>query len=86
MASLSYLASLLASPSPHLTLLVSVPFTPKIYINSIRARLCEVHTADFIKKVLSVYIHSMTTIYLSMSAQVAKSTFFMKSPVLYWTG
>ena len=33
-----------------------------------------------IKKVLSVYTHS---IYLSLSAQVAKSTFFMKSPVLY---
>ena len=27
-------------------------------------------TADFIKKVLSVYTHSMTTIYLSLSAQV----------------
>ena len=39
-------------------------------------------TADFIKKVLSVYTHSMTTIYLSLSAQVAKSTFFMKSPVV----
>ena len=38
-------------------------------------------TEDFIKKVLSVYTHSMTTIYLSVSAQVAKSTFFMKSPV-----
>ena len=38
-------------------------------------------TAYFIKKVLSVYTHSMTTIYLSLSAQVAKSTFFMKSPV-----
>ena len=38
-------------------------------------------TADFIKKVLSVYTHSVTTIYLSLSAQVAKSTFFMKSPV-----
>ena len=37
--------------------------------------------AYFIKKVLSVYTHSMTTIYLSLSAQVAKSTFFMKSPV-----
>ena len=38
--------------------------------------------ADFIKKVLSVYTHSMTTIFLSLSAQVAiKSTFFMKSPV-----
>ena len=40
------------------------------------------HTADFIKKVLSVYTHSMTTIYLSLSTQVATSTFFMKSPVL----
>jgi len=39
------------------------------------------YTADFIKKVLSVYTNSMTTIYLSLSAQVAKSTFFMKSPV-----
>ena len=38
-------------------------------------------TADFIKKVLSVYTHSMATIYLSLSSQVAKSTFFMKSPV-----
>ena len=33
------------------------------------------------KKVLSVYTHSMTTIYLSQSAQVAISTFFMKSPL-----
>ena len=33
------------------------------------------------KKVLSVYTHSMTTIYLSLSAQVAISTFFMKSPL-----
>ena len=40
------------------------------------------YTADFIKKVLSLYTNSMTTIYLSLSAQVAKSTFFMKSPVL----
>ena len=40
------------------------------------------YTADFIKKVLSVYTHSMKTIYLSLSAQVAKSTFFMKYPVL----
>ena len=39
------------------------------------------NTADFIKKVLSVYTYSMTTIYPSLSAQVAKSTFFMKSPV-----
>ena len=34
------------------------------------------------KKVLSVYTHSMATIYLSLSAQLAKSTFFIKSPVL----
>ena len=34
------------------------------------------------KKVLSVYTHSMTTIYLSLSAKVAISTFFMKSPLL----
>ena len=35
------------------------------------------------KKVLSVYTHSMTTIYLSLSAQVAISTFFMKSPLAH---
>ena len=33
------------------------------------------------KKVLSVYTHSLTTIYLSLSAQVAVSTFFMKFPL-----
>ena len=33
------------------------------------------------KKVLSVYTHSMQTIYPSLSAQVAKSTLFMKSPI-----
>ena len=38
-------------------------------------------TADFIKKVLSVYTHSMTTFYLSLGAQVAKNI-VMKSPVL----
>ena len=38
-------------------------------------------TADFIIKVLGVYTSSMETINLSLSAQVAKSTFFMKSPV-----
>ena len=38
-------------------------------------------TADFIKKVLSVNTRSMAIIYLSLSIQVAKSTFFMKSPV-----
>ena len=38
-------------------------------------------TVDFIKKVLSVYTHLMKTIYLFLSTQVAKSTFFMKSPV-----
>ena len=38
-------------------------------------------TGGFMKKVLSVYTHSMTTIYLSLSAQVAISTFFMKSPL-----
>ena len=31
--------------------------------------------ADFIKKVLSVYTHSMTNIYLSLSAQVAKKEY-----------
>ena len=35
----------------------------------------------FHKKVLSVYTNSTTIIYLSLSAQLAKSTFFMKSPV-----
>ena len=41
------------------------------------------YTADFIEKVLSVYTHLITTIsiYLSLSAQLAKSTFFMNSPV-----
>ena len=42
-------------------------------------------TADFIKKVISVYTHSMETIYLSLSVQVAKSTFFMKCPVCRFT-
>ena len=43
------------------------------------------YTADFIKKVLSVYTHSITNIYLSLSAQVAKSTFLMKYPVVLGT-
>ena len=44
-------------------------------------------TADFIKKVLSVYTPSITTIYLSLSARyLAKSTFFMKSPLLVLQG
>ena len=34
-------------------------------------------TANFIKKASSVYTHLMSTIYLSLSTQVAKSTFFM---------
>ena len=38
-------------------------------------------TADFIKKVLLVYTHSMTSIYQSLSSKVSISTFFMKSPV-----
>ena len=38
------------------------------------------NTADFIKKALSVYTHSMTTFYLSLSAQVANSTFFHEIP------
>ena len=41
----------------------------------------DTHTADFIKKVLGVYTHSVETIYLSLSAQVAVGTFFMKSSV-----
>ena len=32
-------------------------------------------TADFTLKVLGVYTHSMETIYLSLSAQVAMGTF-----------
>jgi len=39
-------------------------------------------TADFMKKVPSVYTNSMKTIYLSLSAQVAEWTIFRKSPVL----
>ena len=38
-------------------------------------------TADFIKNVFSVYTHSIKTIYLSPSTQVAKSSFSIKSPV-----
>ena len=41
-------------------------------------------TADFMKKVPSVYTHSMTTIYIYYiypSAQVAEGTIFRKSPV-----
>ena len=45
-------------------------------------RHTDAHTADFMKKVPTVYTHSMKTIYLSLSAQVAEGTFFMKSPVL----
>ena len=43
----------------------------------------EHNTADFILKVLKikVYTYSMETIYLSLRAQVAVGTFFMKSPV-----
>ena len=33
------------------------------------------------KKVPSVYTHSMKTIHLLLSAQVAEGTFFRKSPV-----
>ena len=40
-----------------------------------------VNTGGFMKKVLSVCTHSMMTIYLSLSAQVAISTLFMKSPL-----
>ena len=39
------------------------------------------YTADFVKKVLGVYTHSMETFCLSLRAQVAVGTFFMKSPV-----
>ena len=61
-------------------------FTPKskndITVKTTRNYKAGCNTADFIKKVLSVYTHSMATIYLSLSAQVAKSTFFMKPPIL----
>ena len=50
---------------------------------SLPTRLPELNTADFIKKVLSVYSHSMNTFYLSLSAQIAKSTFLMKYPVCW---
>ena len=40
-------------------------------------------TADFLKNVPPVYTHSMTTIYLSVSAQVGKGTILRKSPVAY---
>ena len=39
-------------------------------------------TADFMKKVPSVYTHAMETIYLSLSAQVAEGTVFRKLPVI----
>ena len=38
-------------------------------------------TTDFIKK-STFSVHSMTTIYLFLSAKVAKSTFLVKSPVV----
>ena len=38
-------------------------------------------TADFTLKVLGVYTRLMETIYLSLRAQVAVGSFFMKSPV-----
>ena len=40
------------------------------------------YTADFMKKVPSVYTHLMETIYLSMSTQVAEGTAFRKLPVV----
>ena len=55
------------------------------YANTFSVAFVRIHTADFIKKVLSVYTHSMASIYLSLSAQVAKSTFFMKSPIVLST-
>ena len=61
--------------------LISYKKVPGVYTHSVYLSLVHKGTAGFIKKVLSVYTHSMTTIYLSLSAQVAKSTFFMKSPV-----
>ena len=41
-----------------------------------------IYTADFMKKVPSVYTPSMKTIYLSLSAQVAEETIFKRPPVL----
>ena len=40
-------------------------------------------TADLMKKVPSVYTHSMKTIYLSLSAKVAEGTIFRKFPVVF---
>ena len=40
-------------------------------------------TADFMKKVPSVYTHSMGTIHLSLSALVAEGTVFRKCQVPY---
>ena len=61
--------------------LPNVQCNPRGAVNVYNTGRSRTPTAYFIKKVLSVYSNSMTTIYLSLSAQVAKSTFFMKSPV-----
>ena len=52
-----------------------------LYYSLCLYNMLKITTADFIKNVLLVYTHPMTTIYLSLSVQVAESTFFMKSPV-----
>ena len=58
-------------------------FTPVMFVKANKQCALGIYRGDFMKKVLSVYTHSMTTIYLSLSAQVAISTFFMKSPLQY---
>ena len=41
------------------------------------------YTADFMKKVPSVYTPSVKTIYISLSAQVAEGIIFRKPPVCF---
>ena len=65
------------NPSNRKPISYSTEFRLDINLNNFVRKLCPA-TADFINKVQgSVFTHSMTTIYLSLSAQVAKSTFFM---------
>ena len=43
-------------------------------------------TTDFMKKVPSVYTHSMKTIYLFLSAQVAEKTIYHMMQIVYIDG
>ena len=54
----------------------------RLYVKYTQSYMVVAGTDDFILKVLGVYTRSMETIYLSMRAQVAVGTFFMKSPVV----